>query len=80
MKKELDLFRVWGTDTAIYIIQDENKVYGQYGGIGSGYAKLYGLDLVRELARIKVDKNQFWFESDEEVIEYLKEIKEGNNE
>ena len=80
MERELDLFRVWGTDTSIYIVGGGKRIYGQYGGLGSGYARLYGLDLVRELARIKVDKNQFWFESEEDVMEYLKEIKEGNNE
>ena len=80
MKKELDSFPVWGTGTAIYVVEENKSVYGQYGGIGSTYAKLHGEDLVRELTRIKVDKNQFWFESRTDVIDYLKEIKEGESE
>ena len=80
MKKELDAFPAWGTGTALYVVQEGTNLFVQYGGIESDYAKLYGEDIVRALTEIKVDKNEFWFESRTDVIEYLKKIKEGNNE
>ena len=80
MKKELDSFPAWGTDTALYVVQEGPELFVQYGGIGSGFAKLYGEDIIRALTEIKVDKNQFWFGTKEEVIEYLEEIQEENHE
>ena len=81
MKKELDSFPAWGTDTALYIICDnEKEIYGQFGGIQSSYAKLYNEQLINTLVDLKVDRNEHWFTDKEEVIEYLEEIQEEHNE
>ena len=74
MKKELDVFRAWGCEYGFYIIQEENMLYGVYGGLTSDLAKFYGNDLVKELTEIKVDKNQRWFEGVEQVKDYLSEV------
>ena len=74
IKKELDVFRAWGCEYGFYIIQEENMLYGVYGGLTSTLAKFYGEDLVKELTEIKVDRNQRWFGDVEEVIEYLSQL------
>ena len=81
MKKVLDVLPAWGTDTSLHIIcGNEKEIYGQFGGIQSSYAKLEDERLIKALIDLKVDRNEHWFADEKEVIEYLKEIKEGNNE
>ena len=74
MEKEVDVFTVFGSEYGFYIIIDENKIYGKYGGLTTDLAKFYGNDLVKELTKIKVDKNELWFEGVEQVKDYLSEV------
>lgn len=76
-KKELYAVPAWGTGTALYIIAEGSAVYGQFGGVGSNFAELRGEELVQALLETQIDKQHYWFEDEQDVKDYLAEIKKG---